>query len=114
MIGNSLVKEGDLASIGVRYADVTSYDSYSATLNTRFPFGEHWRINPKLYVDYREHKVEDEQQWTMQPSLRIDFFINRALRFEVEGGYEWSSERIDGVDEDSKGYFFSVGYRWDF
>ena len=47
LIGSSLVKEGDLTSIGIRYADTTRYDSYSGNLNTRFPLNDQWRVNPK-------------------------------------------------------------------
>ena len=114
LIGNSLIKEGDLASIGVRYADTTNYNSYSTNLNTRFPLNDRWRFNPKFYVDYREHKAEDEKQWILRPSLLIEYRVKRTLRFEIEGGFEWLNRKIDSLDEDTRGYFFTVGYRWDF
>ncbi len=114
LIGSSLIKEGDLASLGVRYADTTRYDTYSGYLNTRFPLSDQWRINPKLSVDYREHKYEDEEQWGLRPSLRIEYRLKRNLRFEIEGGYEWKNETISNLDEETRGYFLIVGYRWDF
>ncbi len=114
LIGSSLVREGDLASVGIRYADTTRYNSYSGNLNTRFPISDQWRVNPKLYVDYRQHKIGDEEQWRLRPSLRVEYRIKRTLRFEIEGGYEWMNERISALDEDTRGYFFTVGYRWDF
>ena len=40
--------------------------------------------------------------------------MKRTLRFEIEGGYEWLNETISGLDEDTRGYFFTLGYRWDF
>jgi len=114
LIGSGLVKEGDLASLGIRYADTSRYDTYSGYLNTRFPLSDQWRINPKFSVDYREHKTEDEEQWGLSPSLRIEYRLKRNLRFEIEGGYEWINETISGLDEETRGYFFIVGYRWDF
>ena len=109
-----LVRAGDLASLGIRYADTTRYDRYSGYLNTRFPLNDQWRINPKLTVSFREHKYEDEDQWTLSPSLRLEYRLKRALRFEIEGGYEWTNETISGLDEETRGFFFTVGYRWDF
>lgn len=114
LIGSSLVKDGDLATLGIRYADTTRYDIYSGSLNTRYPLGGGWIINPKMYVDYREGKEEDREQWKLRPALRLDWRIKRFLRFECEGGYEWSSERIDEYEDDTRGYFVTVGYRWDF
>jgi len=46
--------------------------------------------------------------------LRVEYRIKKTLRFEIEGGYEWMNERIAALDEDTRGYFFTVSYWWDF
>jgi hypothetical protein len=113
-IGTSLVREGDLATLGLRYADTTLYDTYSGALDTRYPIADGWRLNPGMVVDYRDHKELDQDQWQLRPSLRVEYRPRRNFRLEVEGGYEWRTDRFEDSEEDSHGYYISAGYRWDF
>lgn len=113
-IGSSLVKDGDLAAIGVRYSDTTRYDTYSGTLDTRYPIADGWKLNPEMVVDYREHKILNEEQWKFRPSLRIEYRPSRNLRFEIEGGYERTTDIFEDLEEDTEGTYIIVGYRWDF
>jgi tetratricopeptide (TPR) repeat protein len=114
LIGSNLIKNGDISVLGLRYADTSTSNISTLTLDTRYPIQNVWRINPRFRVDYRDNSNNDSTQWIASPSLRIDYRWRRRYRFEVEGGGEWSTEDLPNDSQDSSSYFFSLGYRVDF
>jgi hypothetical protein len=114
LIGSSVITEGDTTVMGLRYANTSTADITTATLDTRYPVFSDWRINPRMRVDYRDNTSTDSTQWIASPSLRIDYRWRRRYRFEIEGGGEWSTEDLPNDTRDSSAWFFSVGYRADF
>ncbi|MGB3223356.1 MAG: hypothetical protein WBB23_11195 [Desulforhopalus sp.] len=114
LIGNSLLKQGDISSIGLRYADTKQRDTYTLNLNTRYPVNEALRVNPKLQIDYRVNKEQSGDQWRFRPSVLVDYVIHDSWRLEFESGFSYANDELGGVAEDTFGYFVSVGLRWDF
>lgn len=115
LLGNSLIKQGDLAILRLRYGDTDNFDIYSFDITTRYPVSPVWRINPRLAVDFRQNQDSSSDQLKIRPSLRTDYRWNKNLQFELEGGVEWSSSRTPGLeDDDSLGLFMIVGFRYRF
>lgn len=114
LIGSSLIKAGDIGILGLRYSNLSTARIYSASLNSRYPVNQVWRVNPRLRVDYRENDRDDSTQWITVPSLRMDYRFRRRLRFEAEAGGEWSTRQLSVDNEDSSSWFLNVGYRLDF
>ncbi len=116
LTASSLIKEGDIAVVGLRYADASTSNTVSLNLNTRYPVNRTWRINPRFRVDYRENTDTIGRQLKYRPSIRMDYYWKRRIRIEVEAGGEWSDDKISGFDENEKtrGYFWNIGYRADF
>lgn len=115
LIGNSLIKAGDLAIVGVKYGDTSLYDIYTMTLNTRYPITKDWRLNPKLIVDYRDFKNVNEKETRFKPSVRTEYVWNKKLHFDLEGGMEWINNDSDAiVEDDSRGFFLIIGMRYRF
>jgi len=114
LIGSNLIKEGDIAIVGARYSDTTSSDTITLNLNTRYPLKREWRLNPRLQLDFRKSKRDSSELIKVRPSLRMEYWWKRRVRFEIEGGGEWSSDTFsDGTDSTTKGYFVTVGFRFD-
>jgi hypothetical protein len=113
-VGNSLIKQGDLAIIGVRYADTDRSNNYSASVNTRYPVTRELRVNPQAVIDFRDNKDDDGEQWKFRPSLLLEYFWKKRYYLEIEGGGEWSSSKVEDREDDTSGYFLSVGYRINF
>jgi tetratricopeptide (TPR) repeat protein len=114
IIGNSLLKEGDIAILGARYSDTDAYQAISFNLNTRYPVNRKWRINPRFQFDYRTKNQNNGTQSTIKPSLRMDYRWNRRARFEFEAGGEWSDEKLTDQTDRTSSYFFNSGYRINF
>lgn len=114
LIGNSLIKKGDIAILGLRYSDTSSSNTTSVLVNTRYPINSAWRINPKVRVDYRENHSDGSQQWTAAPSLRTEYIWKRRYRFEAEVGGEISDRKLSSTTDRTRAYFVNLGYRIDF
>ena len=110
LIGSSLLTEGDMSIMGVRFVDGSRYSTVSLFVNSRFPMGAGFRLQPRLRVDNRSRVMDEMQEWIVRPSVRLEYRIGRhSLEMEA-GGELW---RQDGVDTatDSSAYFMNMGYR---
>ncbi|MFK8048993.1 MAG: tetratricopeptide repeat protein [Halioglobus sp.] len=114
LIGNSLVFDSDIAILGLRYSDTFNADTYSLTGNWRINSKNGFRLNPRLRVDYREEKDSDDSRWLARPFLRMDYRFKKWMKFELDIGYEWLEETFAGEEQNTTGYFFSIGYRAQF
>ena len=110
LIGTSLFKEGDVGILGLRYANSDSANVYTINLDTRFPFGRSWRLNPRLRVDYREINSDQSTQWIYTPGLRLQYRIGRRGRVDFEAGKRFSSRDMADVSLDQESYFINLGY----
>ena len=54
LVGNSLIKPGDMFSAGLRYTDAERMNLSSLQLRARIPVRERWQTTPRLRVDYRD------------------------------------------------------------
>ncbi|MFQ5473653.1 MAG: hypothetical protein ACE5FA_12320, partial [Dehalococcoidia bacterium] len=115
LIGSSLLKQGDIAILGLRYADASTSDTITLNLNTRYPYSRKLRLNPRLRFDYSAKKATADDQLKIRPSMKTDYFWTRRIRFEFEGGVEWTYERFANQTTDATvDYFIVAGYRFDF
>ncbi len=114
LIGSSLIKEGDIAIVGLRYSDTDSSASWALNLNTRYPLLRELRLNPKILVDYRDNKNGSGNRWRIRPALRVEYRWKKRLHLEFEGGAEWAEETSAGQTFRSRDFFLTLGYRVDF
>ena len=111
LVGSSLIKEGDVTLFGLRYSDSDSTQVYSAYLDTRFPIGSHFRINPRLRVDNRQIKSDGSTQWIYTPGIRLQYRKDRRFRVEFEAGMQFSNRETSILTEDRESYFMNLGYQ---
>ena len=111
LVASSLFREGDVGIFSVRYATSNSADVYTLNLDTRFPMGRSWRINPRLRVDYREINSDQSTQWTYTPGLRLQYRLGRRGRIELDAGKRFSSRELEDTNLDQESYFINIGYQ---
>ena len=112
IVASSIFTEGDVGIIGLRYAVSDTTDVYSISLDTRFPIGRSWRINPRLRVDYREINLDQSTQWIYMPGLRLQYRLGRRMRLEFEAGKQFSVRDMGTSDLDRESYFVNAGYQF--
>jgi hypothetical protein len=111
VVASSLLIEGDVSIVTVRYSDSGTARVSSVSLDSRFPIGRTWRINPRLRVDRRERLTNDSNEWLYTPGIRVQYRRNRKFRIEFEAGKQFSQQDLIGVDLDRESYFINLGYQ---
>lgn len=114
LIGSNFFKDGDISIATVRYADLNTSTRYTFDLNHRHPFTRDFRVNPRLRFDYRENKNDPNTQIAGRFSTRFTYFGGSLLQFEADVGGEWLQDDINGMTNETTGYFVNLGYRLDF
>jgi tetratricopeptide (TPR) repeat protein len=110
LIGNSLLRSGDVTILGLRWYDGDIAQTISASMSSRFPLWGRLRAGPRLRFDYRTFSNGDLTQWLASPALRVDW-NSRHTTIEFEAGGEWGSRELTINREDSSRYWFSLAYR---
>ena len=110
LIGNSLMRSGDVTILGLRWYEGDLSRSISASMTSRFPLWGRLRAGPRLRFDYRTFSAVGLTQWLASPALRIDWNSERTT-IEFEAGGEWGSRELTIDQEDSSRYWFSLAYR---
>jgi tetratricopeptide (TPR) repeat protein len=109
-VASSLLKEGDVSILGLRYAESQTNETLSLLLDARFPLGT-LRINPRFRVDHREVKSDGSTQWTYTPGIRLQYRKDRRFRIELEGGMQFSTRELPTIDQERESWFVNAGYQ---
>lgn len=113
ILGTSLLREGDMSIIGLRYTDGDTSSTSTLTLDTRYPVTDRFRVNPRLQLIVREDSQFDTDQFIARPSLRLFYRMGRKYRLELDVGGELADREIRNDSSDSSSYFIYAGYRAD-
>ncbi|NJC87473.1 MAG: hypothetical protein FIB02_02915 [Desulfuromonas sp.] len=118
LIGNGLIAPGDIWTLGLRYYDNNNNKGpniISMYMDGRYPIDQQLRVDPRLRVDYYTAYSgwNGSEMVRVRPALRMTYNVLKSLSTELEGGFEWSDHLVRDRN-DTTGYFFSAGYRWNF
>ncbi|MBK9131662.1 MAG: hypothetical protein IPM20_08540 [Gammaproteobacteria bacterium] len=114
LIGNGIIRSGDLAILGLMYSDASTTNTTTLNLNTRYPVTSLLRINPRLRLDYRQFDRGNGEQWITTPSIRFDYRYRRNIDLDADIGLQWSDRDIADTTEKSSGYYVYLGYNLGF
>jgi hypothetical protein len=114
LIGNNIVKDGDMYIAALRYSQLTTSSLYLLDFNFRFPMTNEWRISPRLRLGYTKGRDTDLIEYTVLPSLLVDYYWTRDLSFEAEVGVQWTSMTQFGVRSRDTEVMATIGVRYDF
>lgn len=124
--GSNLLTDGDIYVVGARYNILQNADSLSININARYPITRDLRINPRVRFNLRMND-DGTENYGYQPSIRLTYRVVKGLQLELEGGGDWLfQERNDDAlaaaalagdtndFDETRGYFFIAGYRYNF
>lgn len=112
LMGNSWLRSGDIASLGLRQISATTYDGTAINVGYRMPFSR-LSLNPLLRVERRTLAAGDTQ-WIYTPELRLRYRVGRSLNLEFEASWESYREDANGDPINSDLLSIYAGYRYDF
>lgn len=112
LIGTSLLRDGDVGSLALRYVDARDIDLAGIFASWRSPAWRSFRFNPLFDLLWRRPDVGDSV-FVIRPGMRVDYRIG-PITVDLDGRYEWSNgERFPGV-EDEEAYTLLFGVRYDY
>lgn len=111
LLASSILKQGDVAVLSIRYSDSSSIRVTSANLDVRFPLGNGLRINPRLRIEHREIRSDGSTEWIYTPAIRMQYRLGRQGRIDVEGGRQFANRNGGIIAIDRESYFINVGYQ---
>jgi hypothetical protein len=114
LIGNNIVKDGDMYIAALRYSQLTTSNLYLLDFNFRFPLTNEWRISPRLRIGYTRGRGTDLTEYTVLPSLLADYYWTKDLSFEAEVGVQWTSTTQLGIRSRDTEVMATIGLRYDF
>jgi hypothetical protein len=113
LIGSDLLGDGDLAILGLRYTDTTTYQGMATSANYRRRLFDQLDVNPRLRVE-RRSTDSGRTQWIYGPSVRVSWIGRRPWTIEAELAAELSNEQFLDTTDKTKLYYGYLGYRYDF
>lgn len=114
LIGNNLIKEGDMYMAALRYSQLTTSNQYVLDLSTRYPLTNEWRLSPRLRLGYTVGTGVDLKEYTVLPSFLVDYYWTKDLSLEFEIGAQWTNTMQSGVRSRDTELLATIGLRYDF
>ena len=114
LLASNVLSQGDAFVTGVRIADRDDSNLYVLDLSARYPLTEQWRISPRLRLGYRVGDEIDLTEYSVLPSVLVNYYLTRDLAFELEAGANWTKTQTNGSTAEDTEFFFTLGYRYDF
>jgi tetratricopeptide (TPR) repeat protein len=115
LIGNNLINDGDMYIAALRYSQLLTSSRYVLDLNTRYPLTSDLRISPRLRLGYAVGRGGlDLKEYTVLPSVLIDYYWTKNWNLELEVGAQWTSTVQSGIRSNDTELLVTAGLRYDF
>ena len=114
ILANNVLTQGDAFIAGVRVADRDDSNLYVLDLSARYPLTEAWRVSPRIRFGYREGDEIDLTEYSVLPTVLLNYYWTRDFSLELEAGANWTKTETNGVTTEDTEFFFTFGYRYDF
>jgi hypothetical protein len=114
LMGSSLFKDGDMYIAGFRYSRLSNSNLYVVDFNTRYPLWSEFHISPRLRLGYRVGRDADFKEYTVLPSILLDYYWTKELSLEFELGAQRTWNQQSGITDINTELFLTAGIRYDF
>jgi tetratricopeptide repeat protein len=114
LIGNNIVTDGDMYIGAIRYSQMAASNLYVLDFNTRIPTTPDLRISPRLRLGYMTGRGSPLTEYTVLPSVLVDYQWTRNLSLEFEVGVQWTNTLQPGIKSQDTELLATLGLRYDF
>jgi hypothetical protein len=125
VIATNIFTTGDMYAAALHYAQQTTDRQYFLDFNTRYPVTKDLMVAPRLRLGYSEYSSgsvlsnnqvtsTDVVQYTLMPSVLIDYNFTPNLTFEAEVGTQYTYGMQPGLRTHDTELFATVGFRYNF
>jgi tetratricopeptide (TPR) repeat protein len=125
LIWTNLFAQGDMYTTAFHYAQQTTDVQYELDFNTRYPITKDLMLSPRLRLGYSTYSsgafinetliaTTNVTQYTVMPSVLLDWNITPQLQFETEIGTQWTYDVQPGAKTSDVELFGTIGFRYTF
>jgi tetratricopeptide (TPR) repeat protein len=112
-IGTGLFATRDVNVVSASRVSADTYTGLAGQLTSRFPVGANWTLDGAV-LWYKQDNQDGSTLQRISPVGRASYRWRNSMSLELEAGIENTSATSAFLQEDTRRYFFSAGYRWDF
>lgn len=112
-IGTGVFATRDVTVISASRVSADTYTGLAGQFTSRFPVGASWTLDGAV-LWYKQDNQDGSTLQRVSPVGRATYRWRNSISLELEAGVENTSARSAFLQEDTRRYFFSAGYRWDF
>jgi len=112
-IGTGLFATRDITVVSASRVSADTYTGLAGQLTSRFPVGANWTLDGAV-LWYGQDNQDGSTLRRISPVGRASYRWRNSMTLELEAGIENTNARSAFLQEATRRYFFSVGYRWDF
>jgi tetratricopeptide (TPR) repeat protein len=125
LIATDIFKPGDMYIGAFHYAEQSTNAQYVLDFNTRYPITGDLMVAPRLRLGYSTYSPGafmsnglptgiNLVQYTVMPSILVDYNWTPNLTFEAEIGTQWTLGLQPGLKTTDTEFFATVGFRYAF
>jgi tetratricopeptide (TPR) repeat protein len=125
LIATNIFTAGDMYTTAFHYAQQSNDRQYFLDFNTRYPVNKDLIIGPRLRLGYSQYSSgavlsnnvvtsTDLVQYTLMPSVLVDYNFNPNLTFEAEVGTQFTYGIQPGLKTRDTELFATIGFRYNF
>ncbi|HEY6239830.1 MAG TPA: tetratricopeptide repeat protein [Burkholderiales bacterium] len=112
-IGTGLYATRDVTVISASRVSADTYRGLAGQFTSRFPLGPNWTLDGAVFW-YGQDNQDGSTLQRISPVGRASYRWRSSVTLEFEAGIEDTKAQNATLQEDTRRYFFSAGYRWDF
>lgn len=114
LTGSNLFLDGDMYIGGLRYAHYSDSDLYVLDASVRYPVSDALKVTPRLRLGYRTGDGVNLTEYSVMPTLLLNYYLTRDFSLEMEGGANWTQLEQGGARDTTTELFVTAGFRYDF
>jgi TolA-binding protein len=112
-IGTGLFAARDVNVFSASRVSADTYTGIAGQITSRFPVGASWTFDAAV-LWYSQDNQDGSTLQRISPVGRASYRWRNSVSLELEAGIENTNASSAFLQEATRRYFFSAGYRWDF
>jgi hypothetical protein len=114
LVGTSILREGDVLTGGLRYADTQTAHRSMIELTSRQPLKQGWSVSPQMRVGFVDYSNNEIKEYHIMPALKSSYYVMRDLAIDFEVANKWVFRDSHKGRENETEFLMLTGMRYDF
>jgi hypothetical protein len=114
LIGTSVLRDGDVLTGGIRYAETQTAHRSMVEVSSRQPIKQGWTVTPQMRLGLVDYKANEIKEYHIMPALKSSYYVMRDLSIDFEVANKWVLRDSHKGRENETDFLLLTGMRYDF